>query len=103
MLERGKPRILLQPTTVPISGCTFAAVGSEHNLVVTAAGKVYSWGFNATRQCGQSTEADIWVAKLMEGKSVREQKIIWAGAGGQYSMVASAFDGGKTKLINGIK
>jgi regulator of chromosome condensation len=91
--SRNKPRILLQPTPLPISNCAHAASGSDHSLLVVSEGKVYSWGFNATYQCGQGTDDDILVAKQMNGKQVRDQKITWAGGGGQYSMFASRLQG----------
>ena len=87
--SRNKPRVLLQPTPLPISNCAHAASGSAHCLLVVSEGKVYSWGFNATYQCGQGTDDDILVAKPMNGKQIRDEKIIWVGAGGQYSMFAS--------------
>ncbi|KAI7974898.1 hypothetical protein EIK77_001102 [Talaromyces pinophilus] len=87
--ERGKPRILLEPTALPISGCSFVAAGSDHNILVTSDGKAYSWGFNANYQCGQGkVEDDFVVATLIDGPAVRGKKLTWAGAGGQYSMVA---------------
>lgn len=89
--ERGRPRILLQPTRLPVSGCVFADAGSDHNLVVTSEGRAYSWGFNATYQCGQHTTQDIPVAKLIDNTAVREKKLCWAGAGGQYSFLASPY------------
>ena len=92
MIERGKPRILLKPTLLPITGCTYGAAGSDHNVVTTSEGKAYSWGFNATYQCGQGTDDDIPIATLIAGAKVRDKKLIWAGAGGQYSMLASVYD-----------
>ncbi|KAI9785558.1 MAG: hypothetical protein M1839_009299 [Geoglossum umbratile] len=100
IVERGKARILLEPISIPIPNCVYAAAGPDHNIVITSEGKAYSWGFNATFQCGQGTDDDIPVAKLMNGKAIREKKIIWAGAGGQYSMLASAFEDPKS-LTNG--
>ena len=90
---RNKPRILLQPTPLPIPNCVYVASGSDHSLLVVSEGKVYSWGFNATLQCGQGTNDDILIAKQITGKQIRDKKIIWAGAGGQYSMFASPLEG----------
>ncbi len=91
--SRNHPRILLQPTPLPISGCAHAASGSDHSLLVASSGEVYLWGFNATYQCGQGTDDDILAAKQIKGQQIRDQKIVWAGAGGQYSMLASRLDG----------
>jgi regulator of chromosome condensation len=86
---RGKPRILLEPTALPISGCSFVAAGSDHNILITSEGKAYSWGFNAGYQCGQGkVEDDIVIATLIDDSTVQGKKLTWAGAGGQYSMLA---------------
>ena len=86
----GKPRILLHPTPVPVDGKGVHIVaGSDHCIAVTDDGAAYSWGFNATYQCGQGNDDDVPIAKRMMGKNVRDRKIVWAGAGGQYSMLAS--------------
>lgn len=88
--DRGRPRILLQPTLVPIGNCMHVAAGSDHCIAVTADGRAYSWGLNATFQCGQgNVEDDILVAKLIESKDIKGKKICWAGGGGQYSALAS--------------
>lgn len=87
--ERGKPRILLEPTALPIPICSFVAAGSDHNILVTYNGKAYSWGFNANYQCGHGkVERDFEVATLIDDSAVRDKKLTWAGAGGQYSIVA---------------
>lgn len=87
--ERSKPRILLEPTTLPISGCSFVAAGSDHNVLITSEGKAYSWGFNAGYQCGQgNVDDDVVVATLLDSSAVRGKRLSWAGAGGQYSMLA---------------
>jgi regulator of chromosome condensation len=87
-LVDGKPRILLEPTALPIPKCVYAASGSDHNLVVTAEGKAYSWGFNPLNQCGQGTDEDVVVATLLDNTASKKEKFTWAGAGGQYSMLA---------------
>ncbi|GBF62946.1 hypothetical protein TMEN_5555 [Trichophyton mentagrophytes] len=88
--ERGKPRILLEPTPLPIPNCTFAAAGSDHNVLITSEGKAYTWGINATYQCGQGPDTDdILVATKIDNPSLREKVFSWAGAGGQYSILAS--------------
>lgn len=92
IVERGRPRILLQPTPLPISGCVYAAAGPDHNIVITSDGKAFSWGFNGNYQCGQGTDDDIPLATLIDNSAVRNKKLSWAGAGGQYSMLASPFE-----------
>ncbi|RMZ82643.1 hypothetical protein DV738_g1659, partial [Chaetothyriales sp. CBS 135597] len=83
--SRGKPRILVNATALPIPRCVYVAAGSDHNIAVTEEGRAYSWGFNATYQCGQGPngEDEIQTPRLMDGRAIRDQKIVWAGAGGQ--------------------
>jgi regulator of chromosome condensation len=104
--ERGRPRILLQPVALPIPECTHAAAGSDHNILVTSKGRAYSWGFNATYQCGQGPSIDdIPIATLIDNPSVRDKKFCWAGAGGQYSILASPHEYTKSdgkQLTNGL-
>lgn len=87
--DRGRPRILLQPTALPIPNCIFATAGTDHCIAIDLEGKAWSWGFNVNYQCGQGSSDDIEVAKIIDKKSVRDQKFYWAGAGGQYSMLAA--------------
>jgi regulator of chromosome condensation len=104
--ERGRPQILLQPTALPILGCICAAAGSDHNILVTSEGRAYSWGFNATYQCGQGPSTDdIPVETLIDNHSVRDKNLCWAGAGGQYSILASPHGYAKSDgkpLTNGL-
>ena len=90
LVDHGRPRILLQPTSLPLSGCVYVAAGSDHNIVITSDGKAYSWGFNANYQCGQgSSDDEISMASLIKGPVIDDKKMSWAGAGGQYSMLGS--------------
>jgi hypothetical protein len=74
---------------LPISGSTFTAAGSDHNIIITSQGKAYSWGFNTNYQCGQGSDMDeASVATLIDNSAVRDKKLSWAGAGGQYSLLA---------------
>jgi regulator of chromosome condensation len=104
MVENGRPRILLQPTCLPLVGCTYAAAGSDHNIVITSDGKAYSWGFNANYQCGQgSSEDEVCIATLIKSPEISSKKFCWAGAGGQYSILAAAWEDADSKtLTNGI-
>lgn len=87
--SRGRPRILLKPMNLPLPPCVHVAAGSDNCFAVTTEGKCYSWGFNVTYQCGQGTSEDIETATLMNGKRIRDEKLCWAGGGGQYGMLAS--------------
>lgn len=53
VVNDGRPRILLRPTSLPLLGCVHVAAGSDHNIFITSDGKAYSEGFNANHQCGQ--------------------------------------------------
>ncbi|KAI1101744.1 RCC1/BLIP-II [Jackrogersella minutella] len=89
----GKPRILLRPTPVNGIKATFVATGTDTSFALDAAGKVYSWGFSANYQTGQGTTDDIEVPTMIDNSAIRDRQIIWAGAGGQFSIVAAAAAG----------
>lgn len=97
MIRRGgdlqKPKIVIQPIKVAIEApCKFIASGPEHNIALTEEGQAYSWGFNTSYNCGQGeTDGDVEMPTLIDNTAVRTQKLVWAGCGGQFSMVGSAF------------
>ncbi|TID25138.1 putative ran exchange factor prp20 pim1 [Venturia nashicola] len=97
MVRRGgdlqKPKIVMQPIKVAIEDpCKFIASGPEHNIALTEEGRAYSWGFNTSYNCGQGeTDGDVEMPTLIDNTAVRTQKLVWAGCGGQFSMVGSAF------------
>lgn len=97
MIRRGgdlqKPKIVIQPIKVAIEApCKFIASGPEHNIALTEEGRAYSWGFNTSYNCGQGeTDGDVEMPTLIDNTAVRTQKLVWAGCGGQFSMVGSAF------------
>jgi regulator of chromosome condensation len=101
--ERGRPRVLLEPTVLPISNCVFAAAGSDQNIVITSEGKAYSWGFNTNYQCGQGPNLDeVTLPTLIDNTAVRGKKLTWAGSGGQYSIIAGPHQQRDKPLANGI-
>jgi regulator of chromosome condensation len=88
--ERGKPRICLLPTAVPgIGEVSHVACGTDHTIFVTKEGTAYSTGFNSQGQLGLGHEDDVEVAQLIRGKALKDRVIVWAGAGGQYSLLAA--------------
>jgi regulator of chromosome condensation len=90
----GKAKILIEPTPIPgLQNIVFAACGPDHTIVIDKDGKAYSWGFSANYQTGQGTDDDIHVPTRIENTAVRDTKLVWAGAGGQYSIVASKMEG----------
>jgi regulator of chromosome condensation len=96
MIRRGgdmrKPKILIHPAKVAIdSPCKFIASGPEHNIAITEQGRSFSWGFNTSYNCGQGeTDGDVEMPTLMDNTAIRTQELVWAGCGGQFSMVGSA-------------
>lgn len=100
-----KPRILAAPTPIPGLEASHCAAGSDHCLAVGTDGKVYSWGFNATYQCGQGGDDDVEVFTQIANTAVRGKTIVWAGAGGQFSVVAGlagAEEQEDESMVNGV-
>ncbi|KAI5861317.1 GDP/GTP exchange factor [Durotheca rogersii] len=96
--DSGKPRILLHPTPIEGIHATFVAAGTDTSFSLDDGGKVYSWGFSANYQTGQGITEDVEVPTLIDNSAIRDRKIVWAGAGGQYSIVAAEKGEG---LVNG--
>ncbi|KAF3055173.1 Protein pim1 [Daldinia childiae] len=87
--DNKKPRILLEPTAVNGIKATFVATGTDTSFTLDEEGKVYSWGFSANYQTGQGTTDDIEVPTAIDNTAIRDRRIVWAGAGGQYSVIAA--------------
>ena len=88
--DSGKNRILMSPTPIPNLGkVVYVAAGTDHSIAIAEDGKAYSWGFSGTYQTGQGTTDDISVATHIDNTAVRGKQLIWAGAGGQFSVLAS--------------
>ncbi|KAI0160745.1 regulator of chromosome condensation 1/beta-lactamase-inhibitor protein II [Xylariaceae sp. FL1272] len=88
--DRGRPRICLRPTAVPGINATDAACGTDHTIFVDESGAAYSSGFGLLGQLGLVSTDDVEVATMISCKSVKNRKLIRAGAGGNGSIVASA-------------
>jgi regulator of chromosome condensation len=95
---RNNPKILTMPTQVPGLDAVCGAAGTDYSIAVTRDGHAYSWGFGDGYRTGQGTDDDIEVARLMTGKAIAEKRIVWAGAGGQFSVLA----GEAAPFLNGI-
>lgn len=87
--EREKPRICLRPTLVPELEVGFVACGTDHTIFITKGGTPYVTSFNSQGQLGLGKEDDdVMVARPIQSKGVKDRVLAWAGAGGQFSMVA---------------
>ncbi|KAI1763608.1 RCC1/BLIP-II [Hypoxylon sp. FL1150] len=89
MGANGKPRILVQPTIIPDVSASFVAAGTDTSIAITPDGQAYSWGFSENYQTGLGTIEDVEIPTIIDNSAVRDEKLVWAGCGGQYSMLAS--------------
>ncbi|KAK2737118.1 hypothetical protein FQN57_000457 [Myotisia sp. PD_48] len=88
--DRGRARILFEPTVVPNINAAHIAAGADHSIAIDTDGKAWTWGFSANYQTGQGTDDDIEVATMIDNTAVRNTKLTGAGAGGQFSVFTSA-------------
>jgi len=95
----GHPRILTVPTQIPDIYAIQVAAGSDHCVAIDKNGKAFAWGFSTTFQTGLGTDDDVELATLIDNTAVRDKKLVWAGAGGQFSVIAGLAD---TPMVNGI-
>ncbi|KAK7557445.1 RNA transporter 2 [Phyllosticta citricarpa] len=88
--EHGRPRILKVPTALSnVKPASHISCGADHNIAITKEGKAYAWGFSANYQTGLGTDDDVEVATMIDNTAVREKKLNWAGAGGQYGILTA--------------
>ncbi|KAF2761409.1 RCC1/BLIP-II [Pseudovirgaria hyperparasitica] len=94
LVQKRSPKVVKVPTKVTgVEGKgQFATAGPDHCIAINKAGKAYSWGFSVAYQTGQGTTDDIPVATLIDNTATRDRKLMWAGAGGQYSAFAAYQD-----------
>jgi len=74
--------------------------GTDNSFAVAGDGKVYSWGFSSNYQTGIGQTEDVETPTLVDNSVVRDKKLIYAGAGGQFSVVASYAD--DAKMADGV-
>lgn len=100
--EHGRPRYLLKPVVVKgIDGAgTSISSGPDNCLVVCEDGKAYSWGFSYNYQTGQGTTDEIIKATPIENSAVKGKKLVFAGAGGQFSVLAGEHE--DEPMANGV-
>lgn len=97
----GNPRILTTPTQIPSIDAVQAAAGSDHCVAIDRKGKAYAWGFSTTFQTGLGTDDDVELATQIDNTAVRDKKLVWAGAGGQFSIIAGLAQVPLTNGVNG--
>ncbi|KAJ0167196.1 Protein pim1 [Colletotrichum tanaceti] len=91
--ESKNPRILSKPTAVEdIAKCVYVAAGVDNNFAIDNKGEAHSWGFSANYQTGQGTTDDIETPTTIDNTAVRGKKLVFAGAGGQYSILGGVAD-----------
>ncbi|KAI8692542.1 hypothetical protein NCS56_00011200 [Fusarium sp. Ph1] len=87
--ERNKPRICLRPTQVPHVGkMVHVACGTDHTIFINKMWKAYATGINSSGQLGLGSDDDVDVAREVRSKDLKGTRLSWAGAGGQFSVVA---------------
>ncbi|KKF94228.1 Protein pim1 [Ceratocystis platani] len=98
--DNKRPRLLFKPTIVEgIPPIESVAAGTDTSFAVTTDGKVYTWGFSANYQTGLGTTDDIEEPTIIENSAIKEKRVIFAGAGGQYSLLCALPD--NETLTNG--
>lgn len=91
--DRGRPRVLLRPGRLDLPPVARGDAGTDSSLVVTREGRVYAWGFNDNYQCGVGdTDGDVLSPALLDSASIRDRKIVYAGCGGQFGVLASVHE-----------
>ncbi|TAQ87161.1 hypothetical protein B7494_g4514 [Chlorociboria aeruginascens] len=90
--EEKRPRYLTKPVQVPGIVGEFVSAATDTCVVVDKEGKAWSWGFSGNYQTGQGTTVDVKKATVIDNSAIKEKKLCFAGAGGQFSVLAGAAD-----------
>lgn len=85
--ENKRPRYLTKPTQIPNIKGAIVATCNDTCIVIDTEGKAYSWGFSSNYQTGQGTDEDIIEATCIENTAVLNQKLVFAGVGGQFGIL----------------
>lgn len=85
---RGKPRMLKRPTRIPGLKTMCVATGGDHSIAISTGDQAFSWGFNCNRQTGHKGDDDVQTPTLIQSQAVPGKSLIWAGAGGNFSLLA---------------
>ncbi|KAK5095726.1 hypothetical protein LTR70_003395 [Exophiala xenobiotica] len=87
MDSHDKPRILKVPTQLPGIDAVSVAAGSDHSIAIARDGLGIA-------------DDDVEVATHIDNTAVRGKQLVWAGAGGQFSVIAGL--AGKETQVNGV-
>lgn len=85
--DKGEPQVVWKPTALPGLSAVYASAGTDHNIITTKDGKAYGFGLSSSFQTGQGEEDDILMPGLIENTAIRGKHMLWAGAGGQFSIL----------------
>ncbi|CAL3968914.1 hypothetical protein PZA11_004869 [Diplocarpon coronariae] len=97
--DSDRPRYLIKPAVIPDINGAYVATGPDTGIAIATDGKAFSWGFSSNYQTGQGTGEDITEATEIDNSAVRGKKLVWAGVGGQFGIVAGVHE--DTPKING--
>ncbi|PBP15799.1 GDP/GTP exchange factor [Diplocarpon rosae] len=97
--EAERPRYLIKPAVIPDIQGAYVATGPDTGIAVATDGKAFSWGFSSNYQTGQGTGEDITEATEIDNSAVRGKKLVWAGVGGQFGILAGIHE--DTPTVNG--
>lgn len=90
--EHDRVRILAEPFALEgLPKIVSANAGTDTSYVITEEGRAHSFGFNTNYQCGiGNTLGDVLTPQPIDNSVVKDKKIVFVGAGGQFAMLASA-------------
>lgn len=90
--ESGRARYVPVPSLISTSKFPkwkYVCCGSHHSVALDVDGSAWSWGFGETYQVGQGPEGDdIEVPTKIENTASKGVNMVFAGAGGQFTVLA---------------
>jgi regulator of chromosome condensation len=98
----GKPRYLAVPHTITDRKFSYIGCGTHHNIAIATDGTAWSWGFGDSYQTGQGPAGqDVHVPTKIENTATKDVKMVFADAGGQFSVLAGIPPEPTTNGVNG--
>ena len=71
-----------------IGDAVHVACGTDHTIFVNKDGIAYTTGFGSSGQLGLGSQRDVEVARQVKRNDLFDTAVTWAGAGGQFSILA---------------